>query len=85
MREYCPSCERYVTGVHSCYDAAQVRALADADRAVVEAAIKFRQAGRGRVCDRAEDLLHATDALLALRRGEEGTRDVVRVIARTRR
>jgi hypothetical protein len=48
MREYCPSCERYVTGVHSCYDAAQLRALADADRAVVEAASEFR--------------LHATDA-----------------------
>jgi hypothetical protein len=48
LREFCPSCERYVRGVHSCYDAAQLRALADADRAVVEAASEFR--------------LHATDA-----------------------
>jgi hypothetical protein len=77
---WCADCEStvYADGPHTCYDAKIVRrerAIADADRAVVEAAIKFRQAGRGRVCDRAEDLLHATDALLALRRGEEGTRD----------
>jgi hypothetical protein len=48
---YCATCEKRVAGVHSCFDAAALRAHADharrvaeAERAVVEAAVAWEEA-----------------------------------------
>ena len=76
-RALCQSCERIVPDDrhHTCYDAAQVRAIADAERAVVEAAVAFCADDPGDPWGYARDAQHAklceeVNHLQALQRGE---------------
>ena len=70
---YCTQCEQmtHPTYPHSCYNAAAVRALADAERAVIDAAKGYVQAYNGELdglpfWERMTALQTAVAALVAL-------------------